>query len=50
MDQIGALKAPRPDGMSAIFYHHYWEKVQTGLTEMVIHFFRTGFMLKKKQP
>lgn len=46
IDQIGSLKAPGSDGMSAIFYHHYWETVQDRLTEMVIHFFRTSFMVK----
>lgn len=45
--QLGALKAPGPDGFPALFFHHYWKEVGGAVTKMVIHFFRTGFMLKQ---
>lgn len=37
--QLGALKAPGPDGFSGIFYQSFWETVN-----MVIHEASTGFM------
>lgn len=46
MDQIGALKALSPNGMSAIFYQHYWETVQEKLRAMVIQLFRTVYLLQ----
>lgn len=46
IDQIGALKAPGPDDMPAIFYQHYWESVRLKLIEMVVHFFHSGHLLR----
>lgn len=28
--QLGALKAPGPDGFPALFFHHYWKEVGGG--------------------
>lgn len=47
MFQSGALKAPGLDGFSTIFFHHYRGTVGAAVTEMVKHFFRTGYMLKQ---
>lgn len=44
---LGALKAPGPDGMSALFYQHYWSTMNRALIDMVQHFFRTGYLLKQ---
>lgn len=47
LDQIGALKAPGPDGMSATFYHFYWSTVKEELVSMVQNFFQSGYLLKQ---
>lgn len=44
---LGALKAPGPDGMSALFFQHFWCTVEKDLVAMVQHFFRHGFLLKQ---
>lgn len=44
--QLGALKAPGPDGFPAIFFQHYWKEVGVAITEMVQHFFRSSYLLK----
>lgn len=44
---IGALKVLRPDGMSALFYHHYWDTVQEDLCDSVKHFFHSGHLLRQ---
>lgn len=39
IDHIGALKAPGPKEMFALFYQFYWNVVQSDLIQMVIKFF-----------
>ncbi|KAM1984996.1 hypothetical protein ACFX16_013203 [Malus domestica] len=39
--QLGGLKAPGPDGFSGVFYHSFWDKICTEVTELV-RFFMTG--------
>lgn len=45
LHQLGSLKAPNPDGMSAIFFQFYWSTMKEELKAMVSHFFRTGFLI-----
>lgn len=45
IDQIGALKAPSQEEMSALFYQFYWNIVQSDLIQMVMKFFRHGYLL-----
>lgn len=42
--QMGALKAPGPDGFSGIFYQHSWDIVKTDLFQLVQKFFQTGVL------
>lgn len=35
---IGALKAPGPDGLHAIFYHKFWDKTKPFLKTLVNDF------------
>ena len=37
LKQIHPTKAPRPDGMSAIFYQKYWSMVGNNITNMVLN-------------
>ena len=37
LKQIHPTKAPRPDGMSAIFYQKYWSIVGNNITNMVLN-------------
>ncbi|XP_030479108.1 uncharacterized protein LOC115696343 [Cannabis sativa] len=39
-------KAPRPDGMSVLFFKHYWESVENDFCEAVLDFFHSGRMHK----
>lgn len=39
---LGAQKALEPDGMSGIFYQHYWDTVGRALIQIVQHFFRAA--------
>lgn len=41
---IGAHKAPGPDGFSAIFYHQYWEDIQPEIVAEVQKFFDEGIL------
>ncbi|CAL9030237.1 unnamed protein product [Prunus brigantina] len=41
--QLGASKAPGPDGFSGIFYHNYWEIIREDLCKMVKAFFQGEF-------
>ena len=42
---IGSDKSPGPDGMSALFYKHYWEVINQDLIEAVTSFFTRGHIL-----
>lgn len=44
---MSPTKAPGPDGMSSIFFQHYWETVGSDMVSMVQKFFRHGHMLKE---
>ncbi|CAL9016477.1 unnamed protein product, partial [Prunus brigantina] len=41
--QLGANKAPGPDGFSGVFYHHYWDIIREDLCRMVKAFFHEEF-------
>lgn len=45
--QLGALKAPGPEGMSGIFYQHCWDIVGKDLADATLFFFVNGRMDKK---
>jgi len=40
--QMGATKAPGPDGLCGQFYHHYWTDIQQDVFQMVDSFLTTG--------
>jgi hypothetical protein len=40
-------KAPGPDGMSPIFYKHYWHIIGGDVIEAVRSFFIRGYMLRE---
>lgn len=44
---FGAAEALELDGMTGAFYQHYWPVVKTQLGEMVKHFLRIGFLLRR---
>ena len=37
LKQLHPTKAPGPDGMSAIFFHKYWDIVGLNITNMVLN-------------
>lgn len=39
-----ALKAPRADGMTSLFYKSYWDIVGENITREVLHFLNSGEM------
>lgn len=41
---IGAHRAPGPDGFTAIFYHTYWEEIKDDVMKEISNFFETGQM------
>ncbi|BFG30782.1 hypothetical protein CerSpe_170560 [Prunus speciosa] len=43
--QLGASKAPGPDGFSGIFYHNYWGIIREDLCKMVKAFFQGDFLV-----
>lgn len=45
--QMGSYKAPGPDGMSVLFYKHYWHIVKWDVISTVRGFFVGGFLLKQ---
>ena len=45
--ELGAVKAPGPDGFNGIFYQKYWEIVKEGMVQAVKGFFHGGFMLRE---
>jgi hypothetical protein len=46
INQMGPLKAPGLDGISAAFFQKYWSTVQDDIIHMVRAFFISGFMLQ----
>lgn len=45
--QLGALKAPGPDGYAGFFYQTYWDTVKSSTTLAIKSFFESGFILKE---
>lgn len=45
--QMGGLKAPGPDGIPAVCFQKEWKVVGKEVTEAVMHFFKTGYLLKE---
>ncbi|XP_056695114.1 uncharacterized protein [Spinacia oleracea] len=45
--QMGGLKAPRPDGIPAMFDKKEWDIVGKEVTQAVLPFFKTGYLLKE---
>lgn len=41
---IGAHKAPGPDGFTAVFYHNYWDEIKDDVMKEITDFFETGRM------
>ncbi|KAK2368688.1 hypothetical protein QL285_081866 [Trifolium repens] len=37
--------APGPDGFGAFFFHHYWDTVKTNLSNAVLQFFTTSWIM-----
>jgi len=44
---IGAEKSPGPDGMSAGFFHHYWDIVGPAICKAIKSFFLSGKLLEQ---
>lgn len=44
--QIYPTKSPGPDGMSPLFFQHYWDSIGTNIVAAVQHFFLSGQMLR----
>jgi hypothetical protein len=42
---LGSNKSPGPDGMSTLFYKHYWEIISQDLIEAISSFFTRGHIL-----
>lgn len=47
MFHISAHKAPGPEGMTGLFFQHYWQIVKADLINMVLQFFHSGRLLKE---
>ncbi|KAK9287687.1 hypothetical protein L1049_016125 [Liquidambar formosana] len=45
--RMGSLKAPGPDGMSVLFYKHYWSIIKYDIVASIRSFFLGGYMLKQ---
>lgn len=45
--QLGAVKAPGPDGFPGFFFQHYWDVVGTKVYQAVRSFFVGGYLLKE---
>lgn len=44
---MGSFKSPGPNGMSVLFYKHYWHIIKADIFATVKSFFLGGFMLKQ---
>lgn len=44
--QMATLTAPRPDGMSSIFYKSFWHIVGEDVTTVVLQALNSGILLK----
>lgn len=44
---MGSYKAPRPNGMTTIFYKKFWDILGQDVIKMVQSFFIYGFMLRE---
>ena len=44
--QIGAHKAPRPDGIPAFFFQKYWGTVKSEVISTILTFFHSGSLFK----
>lgn len=42
--QLGASKAPGPDGLSGLFYQSHWEIIKVDIHRAVLHFFSSGIL------
>ncbi|GAA0169727.1 hypothetical protein LIER_24144 [Lithospermum erythrorhizon] len=40
-------KAPGPDGMTALFFQHYWPIMEADICKMVLNFLNNGIFLRK---
>ncbi|GLT66683.1 hypothetical protein SLA2020_390370 [Shorea laevis] len=47
LKSMGSYKAPGPDGMTALFFKHYWSIAKEDVVSSVRSFFLRGFMLKR---
>lgn len=45
--QMGALKAPGPDGFPGMFFQNFWQVVGTDTCNAVTSFFEGGYLLKE---
>lgn len=43
---IGAMKASGPDGITALFFHSFWNIVKQDVIGAIQNFFTSGFLLK----
>lgn len=45
--QLGANRAPSPNGFSSLFYQHNWDLMGPSLCNTVRSFYENGFLLKE---